>query len=227
MSKDERLQLNRILKKVQHWQMVSFYLVAYDVIAVTLSYFLALLIRFDFQFSRIPVVYFQPWAYFAPVYAIIAIIVFWRLRLYNSIWRFASFKELERVTLATIATTIIHIVGITIMLNVVVNDSGYTVSRMPFSYYVMGAMIQFMLTTGVRFSYRYILLLRSSRKKENLNRIALVGGGAAGRALLADLRRSPQIKEQVVCFIDDNKNKWGRDIDGIPVVGAKCILGTT
>ncbi|MBR0456985.1 MAG: polysaccharide biosynthesis protein [Firmicutes bacterium] len=201
--------------------MVSFYLVAYDVVAVTLSYFLALLIRFDFQFSRIPTVYFQPWAYFAPVYAAIAIVVFWRLRLYNSIWRFASFKELERVTLATVITTIIHIVGVTIVLNVIVHDSGYTLGRMPISYYVMGAMIQFMLTTGVRFSYRYILLLRSSKQKENLNRIALVGAGAAGRELLADLRRSPQIEEQVVCFIDDNKNKWGRDIDGIPVVGGR------
>ena len=221
MSKDERIKLNNLMKKVQHWQMVSFYLIAYDVIAVTLSYFLALLIRFDFQFSKIPTVYFQPWAYFAPVYAAIAIVVFWRLRLYNSIWRFASFKELERVTLATIVTTIIHIVGVTIMLNVVVHDSSYTVSRMPISYYMMGAMIQFMLITGVRFSYRYILLLRSSKKKENLNRIALVGAGAAGRELLADLRRSPQIEEQVVCFIDDNKNKWGRDIDGIPVVGGR------
>ena len=221
MSKDERIKLNNLMKKVQHWQMVSFYLIAYDVIAVTLSYFLALLIRFDFQFSRIPTVYFQPWAYFAPVYAVIAIIVFWRLRLYNSIWRFASFKELERVTLATIVTTIIHVVGVTIMLNVIAHDSGYTISRMPISYYVMGAMIQFMLTTGVRFSYRYILLLRSSRQKEYLNRIALVGAGAAGREILADLRRSPQIEEQVVCFIDDNKNKWGRDIDGVPVVGGR------
>lgn len=221
MSKDERIKLNNIVKKVQHWQLVSFYLVAYDVVAVTLSYFLALLIRFDFQFSRIPTVYFQPWAYFAPAYAAIAIVVFWRLRLYNSIWRFASFKELERVTLATIVTTIIHIVGVTIMLNVIVHDSGYTVSRMPFSYYIMGAMIQFMLVTGVRFSYRYILLLRSSREKETTSRLALVGAGAAGRELLADIRRTQSMKEQVVCFIDDNKNKWGRDIDGIPVVGGR------
>ena len=71
------------------------YLIAYDVVAVTMAYFLALLIRFDFAFSRIPTVYFQPWAYFAPVYAVACILIFWRLRLYNSIWRFASFKELE------------------------------------------------------------------------------------------------------------------------------------
>ena len=206
---------------------MALYLVVYDVIAVTLAYFLALLIRFDFQFTRIPVVYFQPWAYFAPFYAVISIVIFWRLRLYNSIWRFASFKELERITWATIVTTIIHVVGVTITFNIITQGSGYNLSRMPISYYVLGAMIQFMLITGVRFSYRYILLLRASRKKENLNRVALVGAGAAGREILADIRRSPKVKAQIVCFIDDNKNKWGRDIDGIPVVGGReSILET-
>ena len=227
MSKDERIQLNRLMKKVQHWQMVSFYLIAYDVVAVTLSYFLALLIRFDFQFSRIPAIYFQPWAYFAPIYAVVAILVFWRLRLYNSIWRFASFKELERVTWATLVTTIIHIIGVTITLHFVVHGTDYAVSRMPISYYIMGAMIQFMLITAVRFSYRYILLLRSSRKKESASKIALVGAGAAGREILADIRRTQSMKEQVVCFIDDNKNKWGRDIDGVPVVGGRDSIVET
>lgn len=221
MSKDERTKLNRLLKKVQHWQLVSVYLIAYDVVAVTLSYFLALIIRFDFQFSRIPAIYFQPWAYFAPFYAGIVILVFWRLRLYNSIWRFASFKELERVTLATIVTTIIHIIGVTITLHFAVQGTEYDVDRMPFSYYMIGAMIQFMLITGIRFSYRYILLLRSSRRKGSASKIVLVGAGAAGREILADIRRTQSMKEQVVCFIDDNKNKWGREIDGIPVVGGR------
>lgn len=209
------------MKKVQHWQQISLYLIAYDAVAVTLSYFLALLMRFDFHFSMIPIIYLRAWEYFAPIYAVICILVFGRLRLYRSIWRFASFKELERITLASIITAIIHIVGVGIVLNIVVQNSAYYVSRMPIIYYVMGVLLQFVLITGVRFSYRFILLLRAARDKDSANRVLLIGGGAAGRALLADLRRSPQIKEQVVCFIDDNKNKWGRDIDGVPVVGGR------
>lgn len=227
MSKDERIQLNKLIKKAQHWQLISLYLIAYDVVAVTLSYFMALLIRFDFQFSRIPVIFLQSWECFAPIYAVLAIIVFWVLRLYNSIWRFASFKELERVTLATIVTTAIHVVGAMITFKILVQGTEYTATRMPISYFMMGAMIQFLLITGIRFSYRFILLLRLSRGKEAASKIALVGAGAAGREILADIRRTQSIKEQVVCFIDDNKNKWGRDIDGVPVVGANCILGTT
>ena len=97
MSNEERIQLNK-KKKVQHWQKVTLYLAAYDVVAVTTAYFLALLIRFDMQFSRIPISYLHAWEYFAPVYAIICIFIFHKLHLYRSIWRFASFTELERIT---------------------------------------------------------------------------------------------------------------------------------
>ena len=220
MSIETKNKMNN--KKIfQHWQRVSLYLVAYDAIAVTLSYFLALLIRFDFSFSLIPYIYFQPWRFFAPFYAVFCIIIFWGLRLYRSIWRFASFKELERISLASLVTTIIHIVGATISLHIIEHGTEYAVSRMPISYYIMGALLQFLLITGVRFSYRFVLLLRSSKRKNDAKNAILIGAGAAGRELLADLRRTKVVEEQVVCFIDDNKNKWGRDIDGIPVVGGR------
>ena len=95
--------------KIMHWYLVSVYLVVYDFLAVTAAYFFALLIRFDFSFSKIPIVYLMTWEYFAPIYAVGSILIFWRCRLYNSIWRFASFKELQRITVASIITTIFHI----------------------------------------------------------------------------------------------------------------------
>ena len=161
-------------KRIKHWHWVSAYLVVYDLFAVTAAYFLALLVRFDFSFSRIPVVYLTPWEFFAPIYAVICIIVFWRCRLYNSIWRFASFVELQRIFLASIITTIIHIIGITLVLRAHIDGSGYTMDRMPVSYYIMGAIFQTMLITAVRFAYRFILLLRASRSKD-VNNIMLVG----------------------------------------------------
>ncbi len=159
----------------EHWQLVSLYLVSYDLIAVTLAYFMALLLRFDFAFSRIPVIYLQPWALFAPFYAVICILVFWRARLYRSIWRFASFTELLRITQATIVTTVIHIVGVTIVLNILTRGTEYTLNRMPFSYYILGGLFQFILIVAVRFSYRFILLLRASRDRNSESNIMLIG----------------------------------------------------
>ena len=100
--------------EMRHWHLVVFYLMVYDAFAVTLSYFVALLIRFEFRFSRIPAMYFQPWFRFAPIYVVFCLAVFWVLKLYKSIWRFASFTELKRVTVATVVTGLFHTIVITL-----------------------------------------------------------------------------------------------------------------
>ena len=197
-------------RHLRHWQQVSLYLLAYDIVAVSLSYFLALMMRFDFAFSHIPYIYMHPWRMFAPFYAIICVIVFWRLKLYRSIWRFASFTELQRITIATIITCILHAFLITTIFG-----------RMPLSYYLGGPLIQFLLVTAIRFSYRFILLLRATRSQNTNSRVMLVGAGSAGQMLLRDVRRTKSMQERIVCIIDDNDNKWGREIDGIPVVGGR------
>lgn len=229
MSKENQIQANN-RKRLQHWQQISLYLVVYDAVAVTAAYFLALLVRFDFRYSMIPSVYLLPWRYFAPFYVIFCILVFWRCRLYNSIWRFASFKELQRITVASIITTIIHIIGITIVLHAYVKNTEYTVDRMPFSYFIMGAIFQAFFIVSVRFSFRFVLLLRASRHNKTAENIMMVGAGSAGQLLLRDIRRTSSVEKQgdmderVVCIIDDNENKWGRDIDGVPVVGGRDAI---
>lgn len=177
MEKDGSASKEKTGFRIEHWQQVSIYLVIYDAAAVSLSYFAALLLRFDFRFSTIPVIYLYSWAYFAPVYAVLCIIVFRQLRLYRSIWRFASFTEFRRVILSSVITTAIHVAGSLIVVHLVSNYvlHSYSVSRMPISYYMMGAIIQFVLIMGIRFSYRFVLLLRSSRDNKAADRVLLVG----------------------------------------------------
>lgn len=209
---------------IEHWEQVSLFLAAYDAVAVTVSYFVALLLRFDFAFSMIPVVYLRAWELFAPFYVVICIAAFWRLRLYRSIWRFASYTELQRIVIASLFTTVMQIIGSTITLRIVVSDSLYTMSRMPVSYFIVGGVAQFFLITAIRFSYRFVLLLRASRDQKNASKVMLVGAGSAGQMILRDIRRTSamsNMNEQVVCFIDDNKNKWNREVDGVPVVGGR------
>ena len=162
-------------KLLQHWQQVSVYLVAYDVVAVTMAYFLALLLRFDFKFSAIPLIYLQPWKLFAPLYAVVCLIIFRSLKLYRSIWRFASFTELIRITYASFITSILHIAGVTIVLNILASDTEYRMTRMPFSYYIIGSLLQFVLVVAIRFSYRLILLMRAARANKDASRVMLIG----------------------------------------------------
>lgn len=62
-------------KRIEHWQIVSMYLVLFDVFAVNVSYFAGLLLRFDLHFSQIPAEYLLPFAKFAPIYTIAVLIV--------------------------------------------------------------------------------------------------------------------------------------------------------
>ena len=63
---------------------------------------------------------------FAPIYTVFSILVFFVLRLYRSLWRFAGFSELNHIFVASVITTAFHCVGITILFK-----------RMPISYYMM------------------------------------------------------------------------------------------
>ena len=123
-------------------------LVLYDMLAVSAAYFAALMLRFDMRFSMIPEIYYGPWVKFAPFYAVYCVIIFWAFRLYKSIWRFASVTELQRIKLATAITTVVHVFVITLVMH-----------RMPISYYLVGAILQFFLIVGIRFAYRFVLLL--------------------------------------------------------------------
>ena len=201
-------------KKLEHWQVVSIALAGYDAIAIILSFFLALWFRFDCRYSLIPKEYLGAYFKFIGIYVVFSLFVFLRLRLYNSIWRFASYSELMRMILATAITFVFHCVGITFLFR-----------RMPMSYYFFGIMVQFGLTLAVRFAYRFVLLERSKRKKEEeiakAKKVLLIGGGKAGQIILRDIKTAQELKDIVCCIIDDNPNKWGRYIEGVPIVGGR------
>lgn len=116
--------------------------------------------------------------------------------------------------MATGITFVFHCIGITVLFG-----------RMPLSYYVFGIMIQFALTLGVRFSYRFVLLERSrQRKSEEIakaKRVLLIGAGKAGQMILRDIKTAKELKDIVCCIIDDNPNKWGRYVEGVPVIGGR------
>ena len=58
-------------------------------------------------------------------------------------------------------------------------------------------------------------------KKKQEKNIMLIGAGDAGRLILRDVQRTEFDVGKVQCIIDDNPNKWGRFIDGIPIVGGR------
>ncbi len=199
-------------KKIEHWMLISICLMVFDFVSIHLAYFIALWLRFDAKFTQIPADYLHEYAFSISIYALCCILIFWFFRMYRAMWRFVSYPELFRYSLGNISTILIY-VGITILV----------LGRMPFSYYVWGGLLQMVATIGIRFSYRVVLYLKSNSqpKDENIDHVMLIGAGSAGQMILRDIRNTPQIKEKVVCVIDDNPNKWGRFMEGVPIVGGR------
>ncbi|MBQ8719513.1 MAG: polysaccharide biosynthesis protein [Clostridia bacterium] len=189
-------------------------LILYDLVVAAGAYFFALWLRFDCNFTEIPSELFDAWLRFAPIYAAVSVLVFWLFHLYQSIWRFASFIELEKIAIASLILGVAHTVGITVIF-----------ARMPITYYVIGIAVQFIFTLTVRFAYRFVLLERGKRtramQRSMASRVMLIGAGSAGQLILRDLHGAKEVNERVMCIIDDNPNTWGRYIDGVPIVGGR------
>ncbi|MBP3462733.1 MAG: polysaccharide biosynthesis protein [Tyzzerella sp.] len=210
----ENRRKRRSFLHMEHWQVINTGLVIYDILAVNAAFFLALWLRFDCHYSLIPTEYLDAYMQFAPFYTIASILVFYRCRLYQSIWRFASYSELLRAVMATIVTGVVQLLGTLIF-----------VRRMPISYYLFGIILQFFAVLGIRFSYRLVLLMKRIQKRRadeaSATNVMIVGAGAAGQTILKDLSRTDEVNVKVCCFIDDNPNKWNRYIEGVPVVGGR------
>lgn len=199
-------------EKFEHWKLISLYLVIYDIFAVNVSYLAALFFRFDMHISSIPPEYLHAFIKFAPIYTIFSLFVFHILRLYNSLWQFASFDELNRIIISSIFTTLFQAAFMTILM-----------IQMPISYYVFGAFFQFAMIVGIRFSYRYIKLERNRRYNNQaaVHNVMIIGAGAAGKTILREMRNSQGMSGKACCVIDDNPNKWDRTMEGVPVVGGR------
>lgn len=198
-------------RKIEHWQVVRLLLMVYDFAAVIVSFGIALWLRFDCKVTSVEPQYLTIYTKTIIIYALFCLVVFWFLRLYKSIWRFASYSELMRVILATVVTGVIY-TGSLLVFNL----------HMPVSYYVIGITVQFIATLGIRFFYRFVLLLRGRTNNEvQKKNVMIIGAGSAGQMLFRDIKHAKETNETVACFIDDNPNKWDRYIDDVPVFGSR------
>lgn len=205
-------ETGRKKKKIEHWTLIAFGLIAFDFVAIHLSYFIALWIRFDCKFSAIPLKYLQTYAYSISAYAFLAVGFFWLFRMYRSMWRYASYPELFRFAAGTVLASALYTIV-----------TSLAMERFPLSTYVGGAFFQAVLIIGIRFSYRFLLYIRSTTqdKDGDYEHVMLIGAGDAGQMILRDIRNTKDLKEKVVCVIDDNSNKWGRYMENVPIVGGR------
>lgn len=136
-------------------------------------------------------------------------IVFMKTGCYSSLWRYAGAEELISIVVASISYAIPCMIVHRLI--------GY---NYPILFYIVNVILIIALTGGVRLSYRTgRRLTKISYIEDNISRVLLIGGGAAGNIVINEIKVNPQMKKRVVGILDDDLNKVGRKIHNIKILG--------
>ena len=189
-------------------------LVLADLILINLSAFLALYIRFEFDFRQLyATTFLRDMLIYAGINSACTILIFHILKLYNSLWEFASVSELVRTALGCFFSAVFYMVGM-FMLHLTV----------PRSFPAIYMLILCLLCGALRLSYRCVRRTRAGLRSEGEKRTMLIGGGQAGAIALREFQTSPRSENKVVCIIDDAPNKVGSDLGGVKIVGGRSAI---
>ena len=185
-----------------------------DVMCICAAFFMALWMRFDFQFNSIDEAYLQTYSRIILPWAAICVLTFSMFQLYSSVWSFVSTDEMIRIMesyaiLAVLAFVLSQLLAL----------------DMPRSFYFLGLMLSLIFTFSLRFSYRtlrYIRRFLTDRGDPSfLENVMIIGAGEAGKALVQEFSTSAYVKCRVCCLIDDNRAKWGKRLGGVSIVGGR------
>ena len=179
-----------------------------DAVIVELGALFAIALRFDI--SELPAEYLDNVIRSAPVYITITIAVMLVFRLYNRVWSYASLKELMDIFKASFV-----IEALIISFHVLMQYD------MPRSYYPMHFIAIVFMFAVLRFSKQLYRSIRGTYGESKINKFILViGAGSAASILIKDINKTGSTAK-IVCAVDDNVNKKGKMLMGVPIVGTR------
>ncbi len=186
-------------------------LIFIDAVLVTLSVFIAYLLRFDFSIKD---QYRDTLPYVFTLFGLLSIGSFYLFKIYRRIWQYASLDDL----LAIIKGSSLSVVAAFLIHREVIYPY-YSETIVPRSIYPLTLIISFLAVGGSRLIWR---LLRDSYGKitPHHRKVLIIGAGEAGVMVVKEIRRAGSI-QYPVAYVDDNKHKQHYEVMGIPVAGTR------
>jgi UDP-GlcNAc:undecaprenyl-phosphate GlcNAc-1-phosphate transferase len=186
--------------------------VVLDLVLVGFAYYLSYRVRFGFtdQFNA----FFPIFLKSLPAIIICKFVAFFSAGIYRGMWRYIGLSDAFVYLKATV-------LGSLLSLAVVI----YTYRFLSFSKGVF--LVDWLLTTtfllGSRISFRSFreLMNRKTIKGEN---VLIYGAGQGGQVLLREILDNGRLGVKPVGFIDDDRMKVGRQLQGYPVMGTGADL---
>jgi len=180
--------------------------VGIHIVLVSLSYFLAFLLRFDFRLPR------EQWMLFLwtlPLVVGVRIGVFAGFHMHKGLWRYVSMPDVIGILKGVTLSSLIFVTGILVFFG-----HGF-----PRSIFVLDWVLCLGLVAGVRFAIRAFRELTVVQRRLRVKRALIVGAGDAAEMLIRDLGKNITLDYEVVGFVDDDAQKQRTEIHGIEVLG--------
>ncbi|MBE7725655.1 MAG: polysaccharide biosynthesis protein [Enterocloster citroniae] len=175
---------------------------------------LALGLRFDLSLSSVPIEYAREVWKYGLLQMVMVSLVFYAGHLYAIMWGVSGVREMMQVLLACLVAALAQSVGILLF------DA-----RMPRSYYVLWFVLMAGSAMIGRISFQVLQKItdRLNRflEKSIPPRVMIIGAGKAGTLILKEMKASEKVHGYPVCMIDDDKDKQGRVIDGVSIMGSR------
>lgn len=201
------------LKSYVNRKRLAIELVLFEIIAIQLAAFLAILTRFEFRIHTIEPLFIDTLVHYAVLNTFCSICIFAAYRMYSTLWSFASIMDFFNVVKAVLISSVFQFIGIHML--------AWPIPRSFIVLYIGW------LGIAAVFPRMMIRILRGGRRiplqaigKQAIP-VMLIGAGEAGSIILQEFKNSKFVEKEIVCVIDDNPKKWGTFIHGVPVVGGR------
>ena len=201
------------LKSYVNRKRLAIELVLFDIIAIQLAAFLAILTRFEFRIHTIEPLFIDTLVHYAVLNTFCSICIFAAYRMYSTLWSFASIMDFFNVVKAVLISSVFQFIGIHML--------AWPIPRSFIVLYIGW------LGIAAVFPRMMIRILRGGRRiplqtigKQAIP-VMLIGAGEAVSIILQEFKNSKFVEKEIVCVIDDDPKKWGTFIHGVPVVGGR------
>jgi FlaA1/EpsC-like NDP-sugar epimerase len=201
-----------------------FIILGIDIVLIAASIYGAHLIRFEFSFpSGFAVLFYK----ILPVIIFIKITTFFFFDLYRGMWRYTSISDLFNIIKASVISSFLIIFLILFM----TRFEGF--SR---SVFIIDWCLTVFFITGHRVAIRlyyeqlsgdgswltalHKLIGLLTKKQPEGKKILIVGAGDCGEKICREIINNLQLHQNIIGFIDDDPEKLGKKIHGIPVLGS-------
>ncbi len=179
-------------------------LIGADILAVTLAAVIAYFCTVSDGKLTAPV-----WIWWG-TNVVLAVLVFLIFDLYDLVFSSVGFPEMSKEVIAS------AILGLANGVFALITYSKIITVGTALVY----ALILFFTTAMIRLHKRFLLSFRRRTETKSGKRVMIVGGGAAGVALIKEMQDSEKCTYNPVCIADDDEEKCGKTVRGVKVAGS-------